>query len=171
MLRIHAVSLYQADYNDDDDDDAQWKDEPESKTYLDPMDRRKAEEEEAKRREEQAKVAAAHAAAKLKSLETEGDEDVVDDVVDQLSACEAGVLAVGDGLLDEGRVLGLGGGLEDEGGVRGGVQGLEFAHGLKVAGVCDDLGELLELFELRWVTHKGCVWVWLLVVFLERGRA
>jgi len=45
MLRIHAVSLYQADYNDDDDD-AQWKDEPESKTYLDPMDRRKAEEEE-----------------------------------------------------------------------------------------------------------------------------
>lgn len=46
MLRIHAVSLYQADYNDDDDDDAQWKDEPESKTYLDPMDRRKAEEEE-----------------------------------------------------------------------------------------------------------------------------
>ena len=45
MLRIHAVSLYQADYNDDDDD-SQWKDEPESKTYLDPMDRRKAEEEE-----------------------------------------------------------------------------------------------------------------------------
>ena len=36
---------------------------------------RKAEEEEAKRREEQAKVAAAHATAKLKSLETEGDDD------------------------------------------------------------------------------------------------
>ncbi len=46
MLRIHAVSLYQADYNDEEDD-AQWKDEPEGKqTYLDPMDRRKAEEEE-----------------------------------------------------------------------------------------------------------------------------
>lgn len=45
MLRIHAVSLYQADYNDDEDD-AQWKDEPEGKQTLDPMDRRKAEEEE-----------------------------------------------------------------------------------------------------------------------------
>ncbi|KAL3826473.1 hypothetical protein ACHAXA_004310 [Cyclostephanos tholiformis] len=46
VLRIHAVSLYQADYNDEEDD-AQWKDEPEGKqTYLDPMDRRKAEEEE-----------------------------------------------------------------------------------------------------------------------------
>lgn len=46
MLRIHAVSLHQADYNDEEDD-AHWKDEPEGKqTYLDPMDRRKAEEEE-----------------------------------------------------------------------------------------------------------------------------
>eukprot|EP00571_Detonula_confervacea_P013069 CAMPEP_0172309928 /NCGR_PEP_ID=MMETSP1058-20130122/10940_1 /TAXON_ID=83371 /ORGANISM="Detonula confervacea, Strain CCMP 353" /LENGTH=301 /DNA_ID=CAMNT_0013022649 /DNA_START=8 /DNA_END=910 /DNA_ORIENTATION=+ len=46
MLRMHAVSLYQADYNDEEDD-AQWKDEPEDKqTYLDPTDRRKAEEEE-----------------------------------------------------------------------------------------------------------------------------
>jgi small subunit ribosomal protein S9 len=44
MLRIHAVSLYQADYNDDGDD--AWKDDPEKQNYLDPMDRRKAEEEE-----------------------------------------------------------------------------------------------------------------------------
>lgn len=48
MLRMHAVSLYQADY-DDEEDDAQWEDEaqPEGKqTYLDPRDGRKAEEEE-----------------------------------------------------------------------------------------------------------------------------
>ena len=35
---------------------------------------RKSEDEDAKRREEQAKIAAAHAAAKLKAIETEGEE-------------------------------------------------------------------------------------------------
>lgn len=47
MLRMHAVSLYQADYNDDDGDDAAWKDElPTTTTPLNPTERRKAEEEE-----------------------------------------------------------------------------------------------------------------------------
>ena len=48
VLRMHAVSLYQADYNDEEDD-AQWEDEapPQDKqSYLDPTDRRKADEEE-----------------------------------------------------------------------------------------------------------------------------
>lgn len=48
MMRVHAVSLYQADY-DDEKDDPQWEDEvlPEGKqTYLDPRDGRKAAEEE-----------------------------------------------------------------------------------------------------------------------------
>eukprot|EP00579_Thalassiosira_antarctica_P001021 CAMPEP_0201876170 /NCGR_PEP_ID=MMETSP0902-20130614/7928_1 /ASSEMBLY_ACC=CAM_ASM_000551 /TAXON_ID=420261 /ORGANISM="Thalassiosira antarctica, Strain CCMP982" /LENGTH=293 /DNA_ID=CAMNT_0048403361 /DNA_START=22 /DNA_END=900 /DNA_ORIENTATION=- len=48
MLRMHAVSLYQANY-DDEENDAEWKDEaqPEGKqTFLDPRDGRKAEEEE-----------------------------------------------------------------------------------------------------------------------------
>jgi len=48
LLRMHAVSLYQADY-DDEGDDAKWEDEtqPEGKqTSLDPREGRKAEEEE-----------------------------------------------------------------------------------------------------------------------------
>eukprot|EP00580_Thalassiosira_gravida_P007052 CAMPEP_0201636764 /NCGR_PEP_ID=MMETSP0493-20130528/9605_1 /ASSEMBLY_ACC=CAM_ASM_000838 /TAXON_ID=420259 /ORGANISM="Thalassiosira gravida, Strain GMp14c1" /LENGTH=302 /DNA_ID=CAMNT_0048108977 /DNA_START=13 /DNA_END=918 /DNA_ORIENTATION=- len=48
LLRMHAVSLYQADY-DDEKDDVKWEDKvpPEGKqTYLDPTDGRKAEEEE-----------------------------------------------------------------------------------------------------------------------------
>lgn len=48
LLRMHAVSLYQADY-DDEGGDAKWDDEalPEGKqTYLDPREGRKAEEEE-----------------------------------------------------------------------------------------------------------------------------
>lgn len=48
MLRMHAVSLYQGDY-DDEDDGAKWDDEtkPEGKeTHLDPRDARRAEEEE-----------------------------------------------------------------------------------------------------------------------------
>jgi hypothetical protein len=40
------------------------------------------------------------------------------------------------------------GGLEDEGGVGGGVLRLVGLHGLEVAGVGDDGGVLLELFEL-----------------------
>lgn len=48
LLRMHAVSLYQADY-DEEDADAKWEDEvqPEGKqTHLEPRDGRKAEEEE-----------------------------------------------------------------------------------------------------------------------------
>lgn len=49
MLRMHAVSLYQADYDDDEEEDPRWKqgeDETTPKEYLDPQDRRAAEEEE-----------------------------------------------------------------------------------------------------------------------------
>ena len=48
MLRMHAVSLYRADYNDDNDD-LDWKDVVSTEgeqTHLDPRDRRRAEEEE-----------------------------------------------------------------------------------------------------------------------------
>ena len=48
MLRMHAVSLYQADYDDDEEEDPRWKqgEDDTPKEYLDPQDRRAAEEEE-----------------------------------------------------------------------------------------------------------------------------
>lgn len=49
LLRMHAVSLYQADYDDEEGDDAKWEDEAQlegKQTYLDPRDGRRAQEEE-----------------------------------------------------------------------------------------------------------------------------
>ena len=48
MLRMHAVSMYQADYDDDEEEDPRWKQggDETPKEYLDPQDRRAAEEEE-----------------------------------------------------------------------------------------------------------------------------
>ena len=48
MLRMHAVSLYQGDYEDDEEGDgAMWEDEvPPDTIVADPRDRRKLEEEE-----------------------------------------------------------------------------------------------------------------------------
>jgi len=48
MFRVHAVSLYQGDYTDEEDD-AQWDDKepvPDSKALVDPKEVRKMDEEE-----------------------------------------------------------------------------------------------------------------------------
>lgn len=47
MLRMHAVSLYDADYFDEDEEeDPKWKVDKGDQAYLDPRDGRKAEEDE-----------------------------------------------------------------------------------------------------------------------------
>lgn len=49
-LRMHAVSLYQADYDDEEDgkdeEDSKWKVDEGNQSYLDPKDGRKVEEDE-----------------------------------------------------------------------------------------------------------------------------
>ena len=84
----------------------------------------------------------------LEDFLAEGDEDVIDDVLDLGGAGEAGVFLILNDLVEDVAVLGLLGGGVDEAGIGGGVLGLEFADGLEVAGIGDDFCELLELIEL-----------------------
>ena len=84
----------------------------------------------------------------FQNLQAEVHEDMVHYIVHAFRAGEAAVFAISDGFVHEVRVFGLRCGREDERGIRGRVLRLVGLHGLEVAGVCDDLGELLELVEL-----------------------
>ena len=79
---------------------------------------------------------------------------MIDDVIELFGSGEAAIFPIGNRRIQNGAILRVRGSLEDQGRISGRILRFEFTHGLKIACIGDDLGELLELFKLRKGTHN-----------------
>ena len=88
----------------------------------------------------------------FEDLRAEEDEQVVEDAVQEVVAGGLG-LVVGDGLVDEELVFRHLRGLEDKGGIGRGIPGGVLLEGGEIAGIGDNDGVLLQLFQLVGGAH------------------
>ena len=95
----------------------------------------------------------------LQDLTTEKNQCVVDDLFEKIGPCKTRSLVICNRLVEERAILGIKHGLEDQGRIRRGILGLKLTDILKVAGIGDDCGELLERLEL---VH-ACFWFGLII--------